>query len=82
MKRVSKKNINIAISKVAENYFKASNANGLSESTRAFLTNKWAIYREIAYLLAVQDPKTLEAIVFDSQSWLVSAEQVAAEAAK
>lgn len=82
MKRVSKKNINIAISKVAENYFKASNANGLSESTRAFLTNKWAIYREIAYLLAVQDPKTLEAIVFDSQGWLVSAEQAAAEAAK
>lgn len=82
MKRVSKKNINIAISKVAENYFKASNAKGLSESTRQFLTGKWAVYREIAYLLAVQDPKTLEGIVFDSQTWLVSAEQVAAEAAK
>lgn len=82
MKRVSRKNINIAISKVAENYFKASNANGLSESTRQFLTSRWAMYREIAYLLAVQDPKTLESIVFDSQTWLVSAEQVAAEAAK
>lgn len=82
MKRVSKKNINIAISKVAENYFKASNAKGLSESTRNMLTQKWAMYREIAYLLAVQDPKTLESIVFDSQTWLVSAEQVAAEAAK
>lgn len=82
MKRVSRKNINIAISKVAENYFKASNAKGLSESTRNFLTQKWAVYREIAYLMAVQDPKTLESIVFDSQSWLVSAEQVAAEAAK
>ena len=82
MKRVSKKNINIAISKVAENYFKASNAKGLSESTRQFLTGKWAVYREIAYLMAVQDPKTLESIMFDSQSWLVSAEQVAAESAK
>jgi len=77
MKRVSRKNINIAICKVAENYFKACNANGLSESTRQFLTNKWAVYREIAYLMAVQDPKTLESIVFDSQTW-----QVAAEAAK
>lgn len=82
MKRVSKKNINIAISKVAENYFKASNAKGLSQSTRDFLTARWCLYREIAYLLAVQDPKTLESIVFDSQTWLVSAEQVAAEAAK
>lgn len=82
MKRVSRKNINIAISKVAENYFKASNAKGLSESTRTFLTQKWAVYREIAYLMAVQDPKTLESIVFDSQTWLVSAEQVAAEADK
>jgi len=82
MKRVSKKNINIAISKVVENYFKASNANGLSEDTRKFLTGKWAMYREIAYLLAVQDPKTLESIVFDSQGWLVSAEAVAAEAAQ
>lgn len=82
MKRVSKKNINIAISKVAENYFKASNAKGLSQSVRDLLTNKWAMYREIAYLLAVQDSKTLEAIVFDSQSWLTSAEAVAAEAAE
>jgi hypothetical protein len=82
MKRVSRKQINISISKVAENYFKASNANGLSEETRKYLTNKWAMYREIAYLMAVQDPKTLESIVFDSQSWLTSAEQVAAESAK
>ena len=82
MKRVSRKNINIAISKVAENYFKASNARGLSESTRQFLCTRWAMYREIAYLMAVQDSKTLESIVFDSQTWLVSAEQVAAEAAK
>jgi len=67
---------------VAENYFKASNAKGLSEDTRKFLTNKWALYREIAHLMAVQDPKTLESIVMDSQSWLTSAEQVAAEAAK
>ena len=82
MKRVSRKNINIAISKVAENYFKASNAEGLTDSTRQFLITRWAIYREIAYLMAVQDSKTLESIVFDSQGWLVSAEQVAAEAAK
>lgn len=82
MKRVSRKSINCAISKVAENYFKASNANGLSQSTRDFLTARWAMYREIAYLLAVQDSKTLESIVFDSQTWLVSAEQVAAEASK
>lgn len=82
MKRVSRKNINIAISKVAENYFKASNANGLSQSTRDFLTARWAIYREIAYLMAVQSPKTLEGIVDDSENWVKSAEAVAAEAAK
>jgi hypothetical protein len=80
MKRVSKKNINIAISKVAENYFKASNANGLTEDTRKYLTGKWAMYREIAYLMAVQDPKTLESITFESQSWLVTAEQIAESA--
>ena len=82
MKRVSKKNINIAISKVAENYFKASNANGLSEDTRKYLTNKWALYREIAYLMAVQDPNTLKNIVMDSESWAASADAIAAEAAK
>jgi hypothetical protein len=82
MKRVSKKNINIAISKVAENYFKASNAKGLSEDTRKFLTNKWAMYREIAYLMAVQSPETLKNIVMDSESWAASADAIAAEAAK
>jgi hypothetical protein len=82
MKRVSRKNINIAISKVAENYFKAANAKGLSQSTRDFLTNKWAMYREIAYLMAVQDPETLKTIVMDSESWAASAAAVAAEAAK
>jgi hypothetical protein len=82
MKRVSKKNINIAISKVAENYFKASNAKGLSEDTRKYLTNKWALYREIAYLMAVQDPNTLKNIVMDSESWAASAAAVAAEAAQ
>ena len=82
MKRVSKKNINIAISKVAENYFKASNAKGLSEDTRKYLTNKWALYREIAYLMAVQDPNTLKNIVMDSESWAASAAAIAAEAAK
>jgi len=82
MKRVSRKNINIAISKVAENYFKASNANGLSEDTRRFLISKWAMYREIAYLMAVQDPNTLKNIVMDSESWAASAQAVAAEAAK
>ena len=82
MKRVSHKNINIAISKVAENYFKASNVNGLSEDTRKFLTNKWAIYREIAYLMAVQDPNTLKNIVMDSESWAASAKLVDMEAVK
>jgi hypothetical protein len=82
MKRVSRKNINIAISKVAENYFKASNAKGLSQSTRDFLTGKWAMYREIAYLMAVQSPSTLESIVNDSENWVRSAEAVAAEAAQ
>jgi hypothetical protein len=82
MKRVSRKNINIIISIVAENYFKASMVNGLSEDTRKFLTNKWALYREVAYLLAVQDPKTLKSILADSESWAASAKAVAAEAAK
>ncbi len=82
MKRVSRKNINIAISKVAENYFKASNARGLSEDTRRFLIGKWAVYREIAYLMAVQDAETLKNIVMDSESWAASAQAVAAEAAK
>jgi hypothetical protein len=82
MKRVSKKNINIAISKVAENYFKAANAKGLSEDTRRVLTTRWCIYREIAYLMAVQSPETLKNIVMDSESWAASAAAVAAEAAK
>ena len=70
------------INKVAENYFKASNAKGLSESTREFLTGKWAQFREMAVLLSQKNPKTLEELVWSSQSWLVDAERVAAEASK
>jgi hypothetical protein len=81
-KPLTNKQISDGINKVAENYFKASNAKGLSQSTRDFLTNKWAHFREMAVMLSQKNPKTLESIVFDSQGWLVSAEQVAAEAAK
>jgi hypothetical protein len=81
-KPLTNKQIVDGINKVAENYFKASNAKGLSEGVRSHLTAKWAYFREMAVLLSQKNPKTLESIVFDSQGWLVSAEQVAAEAAK
>jgi hypothetical protein len=81
-RKLTNKQIVDGINKVAENYFKASNAKGLSESTREFLTGKWAQFREMAVLLSQKNPKTLEEIVWSSQSWLVDSERVAAEASK
>jgi hypothetical protein len=81
-KTLTNKQIVDGINKVAENYFKASNARGLTDGVRQSLTLKWAHFREMAVMLSQKNPKTLESIVFDSQSWLVSAEQVAAEASK
>jgi hypothetical protein len=81
-RKITNKQIVDGINKVAENYFKASNAKGMPEVTKQFLTGKWAMYREMAVLLSQKNPKSLEEIIFTSQSWLVSAEQVAAEASK
>ena len=81
-RKLTNKQIVDGINKVAENYFKASNAKGLSESTREFLTGKWAQFREVAVLLSQKNPKSLEELVWSSQSWLVDSERVAAEASK
>jgi hypothetical protein len=79
-RKLTNKQIEDGINKVAENYFKASCAKGMPESTRNYLTNKWANFRELAVLLSQKNPKSLEEFIFTSQGWLVSAEQIAAEA--
>lgn len=81
-RKLTNKQIVDGINKVAENYFKAANAKGLSESTRQFLESKWANFREMAVLLSQKNPKSLEEMVWSSQSWLVDCERVAAEASK
>jgi hypothetical protein len=81
-RNITNKAIVDGINKVAENYFKASNAKGLSESTRNHLTAKWAFFREMAVLLSQKQSKSLESMVFESQGWLVGVQQVEKECAK
>lgn len=81
-RKLTNKNIVDGINKVAENYFKAANAKGLRDDTRIFLEGKWAHFREMAVLLSQKNPKSLEAMVWSSQSWLVDSERIAAEASK
>lgn len=69
LRKASIKQITDGMNKVAENYFRASNAKGISESTRAFLTAKWACYREVAVILAIKNQHDLAAIVDGSESW-------------
>ena len=75
-KTLTNKQIVAGVNKVAENYFKASNAKGLSDSVRQMLTMKWAHFREIAVMLAQKNAKTLESIMDSSEGWVRSAEEV------
>jgi hypothetical protein len=68
-RKASIKSITDGINKVAENYFRASNAKGISESTRAFLTAKWACYREMAVILSIKRESDLVALVDGSAAW-------------
>lgn len=69
MARATIKQITDGINKVAENYFRASNAKGISESTRVFLTAKWACYREMAVILSIKRESDLYTLVEGSESW-------------
>ena len=81
-RKLTNKQIVDGINTVAENYFKAADAKGVPEATRIFLEGKWANFREMAVLLSQKNPKSLEEMVWSSQSWLVDCERVAAEASK
>lgn len=81
-RKLTNKQIVDGINKVAENYFKAANVKGLSESTRQILESKWEVFREMAILLSHKSPRSLEEIVWSSRAWLVDCERVAAEASK
>lgn len=83
MPRKSLKQITQSFNTIAENYFKAANAKGLSQSIRDDLTQRWAYAREVAYILATHGRgSNLDQLVDQSAGWLKSAEAVAAEAAK
>ena len=83
MARKSLKQITQSFNTIAENYFKAANAKGLSQGVRDDLTNRWAYAREVAYILATNGKgSSLDQLVEQSAGWVKSAEAVAAEAAK
>lgn len=68
-RKASIKSITDGINKVAENYFRASQAKGISESTRVFLTAKWACYREVAVILSIKNQSDLYTLIDGSESW-------------
>jgi hypothetical protein len=74
MKKASIKSITAGINTVAENYFRAANAKGITESTRAFLESRWACYREMAVILSIKRQSDLEALVSTSAAWKRDAE--------
>lgn len=73
-RKASIKQITDGINTVAENYFRASNAKGITESTRTFLTAKWACYREMAVILAIKNQSDLDNLVDGSAAWKRDAE--------
>jgi hypothetical protein len=73
-RKVSIKNITDGFNTVAENYFRAANAKGITESTRAFLESRWACYREMAVILAIKNQSDLEALISTSAAWKRDAE--------
>ena len=68
-RKATNKQIADAFSKMAEDYFKASNAAAISDETRTYLTNKWAMMREIAYVLATKNAEKLDMLAGDARSW-------------
>ena len=81
MARITRKTINDTFARVAEDYFRAANKPGVPESTKTYLTQRWAIMREVA-LAVTGRQDSLEGLRNDAAGWLKSCEQVAAEAAK
>lgn len=79
-RKSSIKSITAGINTVAENYFRASQAKGLTESTRTFLTARWACYREVAVILSIKNASDLESLVSGSATWKRDAERCDAEA--
>ena len=68
-RKASIKQITDGFNTAAENYFRASRAKGISESTREFLTARWAAYREVAVILAIKRQDDLEKLVSCSAAW-------------
>lgn len=77
-RKATNKQIADAFSKMAEDYFTASNAAALSDDTRKYLTNKWALMREIAYVLATKNAEKLDVLAADARSWAHSAKLASA----
>jgi len=73
-RKASIKSITDGINKVAENYFRAANAKGISEDTRRFLESRWACYREMAVILAIKRQEDLDTLVGCSAAWKRDAE--------
>jgi hypothetical protein len=73
-RKASIKSITAGFNTVAENYFRASNAKGISQSTREFLTARWACYREMAVILAIKNQSDLDNLVDGSAAWKRDAE--------
>ena len=63
------KSITAGFNTVAENYFRASQAAGITESTRTFLTARWAAYREMAVILSIKNVSDLESLIGCSAAW-------------
>jgi hypothetical protein len=68
-RKASIKSITDGINKVAENYFRAANAKGISNDTRKFLEARWACYREVAVILSIKNQSDLSTLVDGSEYW-------------
>jgi len=68
-RKASNKLIAETFSKIAADYFAAANAKGIGKDTEAHMTNKWAVMREVAYILATKDRKQLDKLAEDAARW-------------
>jgi hypothetical protein len=60
------------ISNLVALYLKAANNENLHPSVRESLTNKWAMLREISWMLTYQDGEALDRMINEAKSWVKS----------
>lgn len=81
-RKLTNKQITDSIVDMARLYNKAASTNGLTQHTKEYLTARWALLKDIGYILASHNSDAMDRMKADAASWAKSADAVAGEAAK